>query len=274
MSFRISLAGVAAVALLAGCGPKPEERATVRPTGPTPRPAVARARVEPERWTGPWAGVIFTPEYASAACHGRGAWKRTGDKSWEDRPDDNAAKAREREASAITSTQGRARRVADILTVGVARFEDDPSDGDSFAKYTYLGRLEGLPFDVVAGSHWEWSTWTVVDALGRRARLSGPPVASPDGKAFAATADDQMGEDFNGLQIVEDRGGEFVSSQLDAPYACDPVWKGPDEIAIKILPGTVADHEADLDAQPASAWISARAVRDGSGWKLVRPKDG
>jgi hypothetical protein len=110
----------------------------------------------------------------------------------------------------------------------------------------------------------------VVDAAGRKVALSGPPVPSPGGKAFAAAGDDQMGMDFNGLQIVEARDGKFVTTELDAPYACDPVWKGADVVEVKILPGAVGDHEGDLDRLPASAWIIARAIRDGSGWKLVR----
>ena len=235
----------------------------------------------------PLVGKTFQADYAEAWCNRTPAdWARLRAQQAVTMPDPSkgseteaeakspeAAKAASRiaaEASAVASTAGRVQRQGSVLTVSGARFADDTTEGANAVAYSYAGRLRTAPFDVVYGVHWEWRTWSLVDAHGAKGVLSGPPVASPNGRAFAATGDDVEGESFNGVQIAEYSGDRFTSVDLEAQAACDPRWIDDDTLEIKLLPN-LQPFALQPDRAKPSDWKTARVVRDGKGWKLIAP---
>jgi hypothetical protein len=111
----------------------------------------------------------------------------------------------------------------------------------------------------------------LVDPRGAQLTLHGPPVASPNGRSFAAAGDDVSGEELNGLEIADYRGGVFNSLELIAPAAFDPYWIDDDTLELKILPSPLSG-EPDSPARKSSDWKTVRVVRDGKGWKLLPPK--
>ncbi len=180
------------------------------------------------------------------------------------------AARRATEAPILASTKGRVRRDGDVLIASGARFRDNAEEGDTSVFYVYAGRLPNARFDVLAATHWEWSSWTLVDARGVSAALSGPPVASPNGRVFAATGDDYEGESFLGVEITEYTDGAFKRFELDARVPCNPRWIDNDTLEVKVFPGWGAFQMNPEGARP-SDWKTARVVRDGKGWKLIPP---
>lgn len=245
---------VALLAVLSACdrGPVAEARPQAK------APAASRQ---------PFVGKVFEAAYASDLCHMTSA-------DWDARSSGGTAKPqatpRSLEPPLLASTQGRARRQGDALIISGARFADSGEEGDTAVAFSYAGRLPNAPFDVVHGAHWEWTTWYLVDAKGKQGGFGGPPVASPDGRAFAATGDDVEGESMNGVQIATYANGVFASVDLDAFAACDPRWIDNDTLEVKVLREAVRDLAATPAVKP-SDWRAVRIVRDGKGWKFASP---
>lgn len=241
----------ATLGALAGCQREPA-KATKAPSPP----GAAQPR--------PFVGRVFKADYSGALCH------RTPT-DWLPREGEaRSPSPREQEPSILASTQGRARRDGGVLTVSGARFADNAEEGDASVTWAYAGRLPTAPFDVVHGTHWEWLTWNLVDAKGAWIDLSGPPVVSPDGRAFAAAGDDVEGETLNGVEIATYAKGVFDRVTLDVLAACDPRWIDNDTLEVKVLPEGLRGVAGTAGTKP-SDWKTTRIVRDGKGWKPVPP---
>lgn len=229
-----------------------------------PAPEAKAAQPHPAPVASPFVGQVFQADYEDALCHRTAEdWARRGSASPE-------PTRRALEPAVLASTQGRVRREGGVLTVSGARFADNAEEGDASVTYAYAGRLPKARFDVVHGTHWEWITWYLVDAKGQQVGLGGPPVASPDGRSFAATGDDVEGESLNGVEIATYADGVFSHVELQAFAACDPRWIDDGTLEVKVLSQAARDVAGTPAAKP-SDWKAARIVRDGKGWKLVQP---
>lgn len=271
MSRSLMLAWLAMLAAVAGCGQEPRN---VAPGKATPT-AVVKPPV-----SGSLVGRVFQANYSGAWCNrmpadpAKSVAATTPDplmapetEAETEAREANALAARiVAEAPAVASTAGRVSRHGPVLTVSGARFADDRREGDTSVVYTYAGRLRTAPFDVVHGVHWEWLSWSLIDARGVKVALSGPPVASPNGRAFAATGDDMEGESFNGVEIADYSGATFSSVEIEAQAACNPRWIDNDTLEIKVLPQPERFARAPDAARP-SDWKTALIVRDGKTWK-------
>ncbi|CAN5294515.1 hypothetical protein BH10PSE3_BH10PSE3_14190 [soil metagenome] len=182
-----------------------------------------------------------------------------------------------REAQAIAATQGRVKRSGGLLTVGKTRLKTKMVNGDSDdeAEYEYLGRFARSGVEVVFVMRYEDMAWQLIDPRsGQSIDVSGPPLASPDGKAIAAIGDDSLINEFNGIDIVDYQGGQFDSQAVEADYPCDPVWLDANTLQVKVLSPRYRDKNGDLLAGelPASAWKTTRVIRRGGVWTLVPVK--
>ncbi|MBO9546430.1 hypothetical protein [Caulobacter sp.] len=242
---------LALVIIVSGCQREPVREASAA------RPANAHAVAS-------FAGRVFRADYGDALCHLTAEdWARRETAS--PGPTPKAA-----EPGVLASTQGRVRRENGVLIVSGARFADNDEEGDASVAYAYLGRLPDARFDVLLGRHWEWMTWYLVDAKGAQVGLGGPPVASPDGRSFAATGDDVEGESLNGVEIATHADGAFSHAEVQAFAACDPRWIDNDTLEVKVLSEGMRGVAATPTTKP-SDWKAARIVREGKGWKLVQP---
>jgi hypothetical protein len=181
-----------------------------------------------------------------------------------------------REAKAIAASQGRAKRSGAVLTVGKVRLKTKMVDGDSDdgAEYEYLGAFSRSGVEVVFVMRYEDMAWRLIDPHSSQSvEVSGPPLASPDGKAIAAVGDDSLINEFNGVEIVDYRDGKFDSQSVDADYPCDPVWLNADTLQVKVLSPKYRDKNGELlgGELPASAWRTTRVVRRGGTWTLLPP---
>ncbi|MDG2529236.1 hypothetical protein [Caulobacter endophyticus] len=276
MSWKHAGVAVLAATMVTGCGRDAEQK-----TSPATHAAKVSEAPAEATLLAPFSGDVFRADYRGDYCHytsadwavSRGEAKPRGEfpprfRVFETAVGENRDAA---EAPFVASTDGRARRDGAVLTVSGKRFVDDLSEGESFVRYAYAGRLPNAPFDVVYGGHWEWTTWRLVDTLGNVGALNGPPVASSDGTLFAATGDDFEGENLHGVQIAEYRDGAFKVTDIEANLPCDPRWIDDDTLEVKVLPGSTEPEAVIAGGRGSSDWKSARVVRDGAGWKLVPP---
>lgn len=180
------------------------------------------------------------------------------------------------EAETVRLAPGVQRR-GNVLTVGKARFENKKGDEDGIGAedYTYLGAYGDSGLDAVAGYYYEGYNVALVDARnGAVHYFLDLPVASPDGRYFAASSASDYDE--YGLEIVERTPAGWVRRFKDTGTAmqepCALAWRSNDALALRARwPMASFDH-MEWSPKVDDAWGPARLVRAGEAWRYEPPR--
>jgi hypothetical protein len=173
------------------------------------------------------------------------------------------------EAPRLESAGAHARRESSLLIVptaaGPAVFEDDRTDSDMMALYSYQGRLQN-GFGVIEVLFYEGATFILVDErTGGITEIDSVPVVSPDGTRFVTTSMDlEAGYRPNRIAIYRFEGDAVIEEWEAEPMEWGPSdarWLGPDLVAFT--------HNR-LDGSAPSGYVPSPAmvVRGAAGWQL------
>jgi hypothetical protein len=182
-----------------------------------------------------------------------------------------------KEAETLRQATGIQRR-GNVLTVGKARFENKRGDEDGIGEetYTYLGVYGDSGLDAVLGQYYEGYSVALVDARnGAVGHFLDLPIASPDGRSFAAISASDYDE--YGLEIVERtptgwvRRLKYDGTTMQAP--CALTWRSNEVLDLRARwPTGSYDAGFEWSPQVDDAWGPARLVKAGDSWRYEPPK--
>lgn len=181
------------------------------------------------------------------------------------------------EADALAKLK-RAKRQGKVLMVGKVRFEDEQKDPEdaSQVSYRYLGAYGDSGVDAVLAEYYEAYGVVLVDQRnGAKLALIGLPVASPEGRFFAAVSTSDY--DGYGLQIVERTPTGWVEraryDEAVVQSPCGLVWQSDAALAVQVRwPTNEPGDEVEWSPQVAEAWGPARVVRTADAWRFEAPR--
>ena len=147
----------------------------------------------------------------------------------------------------------RVRRSGRVLHIGSVKLTDRYDEDGEYARHSYVGRLAGVPLDLVHVRLYEGESWIVIDDSSRVTHLAGAPVVSPDDATLAVAANGdphysssaaiyQLGPD--GLRLVLEAdiyppcGGRWEGPDRFSFSTYTEFWDGPGEL--KIVPAALA----------------------------------
>lgn len=146
---------------------------------------------------------------------------------------------------------------------------DDTTQGDSYVRHTYRGRVRGMPFQLVQQGYFEGQSYLLVhDTTGGKIRVDAPPVVSPDGRRFVtASMDLEAAFDPTRLMVWRIEGDTAItefSLEPDEWGPSAPRWRGADTV----------EFTANLQTtEPGRTRpVAGRLARNGEAWSLLAPR--
>ena len=189
------------------------------------------------------------------------------------------------ETTAFKCGDGAVVRHGDTLVIalsgiGAVKRVDDSTDGESYVRYQYAGRMgggSGTPaYHILDVGHYESAGIELINAAtGDSVLIGGPPILSPDGSRFATTSENaESCEATNQLDIWRITGDKPVREFELPPFDCtrahswwpsDITWHTQDTISFlrNSLPADSA-RRARGESDTARAVLVHRAA----GWQL------
>lgn len=189
------------------------------------------------------------------------------------------------ETTAIRCGEGAVNRHGDTLVIalsgiGAVKRVNDTTDGESYVRYQYAGRMgggSGTPaYHILDVGHYESAGVELVNAAsGDSVFIGGPPILSPDGSRFATTSENaESCEATNQLDIWRITGDKPVREFELPPFDCtrahswwpsDITWHAQDTVTFlrNSLPVDAARR-----ARGESDTTRAVLVHRAAGWSL------
>lgn len=146
---------------------------------------------------------------------------------------------------------------------------DDTTQGDTYVRHTYRGRVRGTPFHLVHQAFIEGQGYLLVhDTTGTTIRIDAPPIVSPDRQRFlTASMDLEAAFDPTRLAVWRIEGDTAYTEWAIEPDEWGPSdarWRGDDTVTFT---ANVRTGEAGL-TRP----LAGRVARTGDAWRLLAPR--